>query len=538
MDQQGEDNIYNNYSILSANLTDGSNKFKKFFRMSSPVQIQSYGNNNFVVEIKNNKKNKINDDDYIEKELKKSKKTKAYTTYTEISNEESLFFAAQNQASNQKYYQNNQNFITYYPDNIYEHSVYNNIQDNNNNQQFYKKEDIETLFYPSEKILLSNNINQNRNELKYQKFCSFFSKNPNSNNNSPKRKIFPKKVKANNNIKSERKNNILYKSKNQLEDFKIDKLKEIGDNFALRYLNRINQQKKINLQKNPYLNNINKIDANSDNKEKYDGIVNKIIMIEQKRKESKNRLNKLNLFNKTELQIGRKNSKNHIFEDNNNINNNNKIYEVRTLNEENENNFIKGKKFLKVNKNKIDQITLKNHSPSPITNKITVNNLLNRKIYNLKVNLNNSSNSEINNSKIKSIKDIKNSNYEKQEMLKTNVNNNIKKINYYIKNKSYINGIIKNQPNKIINTEIYDNTDRQFNNKTYTEVKIDRNVPKFRNKDRISVNRRLNMGKSRDKLNEKTKNINHKYLESVNIKNYKNTKKTEHSFNNVILPLK
>ena len=46
------------------------------------------------------------------------------------------------------------------------------------------------------------------------------------------------------------------------------------------------------------------------------------------------------------------------------------------------------------------------------------------------------------------------------------------------------------------------------------------------------------MGKSRDKLNEKTKNINHKYLESVNIKNYKNTKKTEHSFNNVILPLK
>ena len=248
-------------------------------------------------------------------------------------------------------------------------------------------------------------------------------------------------------------------------------------------------------------------------------------------------MNKLNLFNKTELQIGRKNSKNHIFEDNNNINNN-KIYEVRTLNEENENNFIKGKKFLKVNKNKIDQITLKNHSPSPITNKITVNNLLNRKIYNLKVNLNNSSNSEINNSKIKSIKDIKNSNYEKQEMLKTNVNNNIKKINYYIKNKTYINGIIKNQPNKIINTEIYDNTDRQFNNKTYTEVKIDRNVPKFRNKDRISVNRRLNMGKSRDKLNEKTKNINHKYLESVNIKNYKNTKKTEHSFNNVILPLK
>jgi hypothetical protein len=209
MDQLGEDNNYNNYSILSANLTDGSNKFKKFFRMHSPVQIQSYGNNNFVLEIKNIDKNKISDDDYIEKELKKSKKTKAYTTYTEISNEESLFFAAQNQASNQKYYQNNQNFITYYPDNIYEHSVYNNIQDNNNNQQFYKKEDIETLFYPSEKILLSNNINQNRNELKYQKFCSFLPKNPSSNNNSPKRKIFQKKVSVNKNIKSERKKYII-----------------------------------------------------------------------------------------------------------------------------------------------------------------------------------------------------------------------------------------------------------------------------------------------------------------------------------------
>jgi hypothetical protein len=52
MERQGEDNIYNNYSIFSANLTDGSNKFKKFFRMSSPIQIQSYGNNNFFVKIK------------------------------------------------------------------------------------------------------------------------------------------------------------------------------------------------------------------------------------------------------------------------------------------------------------------------------------------------------------------------------------------------------------------------------------------------------------------------------------------------------
>ena len=549
MDQIYGENYYSNYSTLCNNLTAGPNKFKNLNKIFSPVLIESYGSNNFVVELKPKTKNSKNTDDYdyIENELKSTKKTKAYTAYTEISNEENLFFNSQNQPPNPRYFRDYTNYNVFYPDNIYNTNNY--FYDRTNNQ-IYKKDEIDTLIYPSEKIYIpKKNINKiihNRTDLRSQRFsASFISKSPNNKQRSPQKKIFRKKdingIKVCTNAITEKKERDVSKSKNQLEDFNIDKLKEIGDNLAMRYMKKIKPKYRFNMHNKQNYNSINDTINNlaviSDKKEKHGGIINKMIMIEQKRKESKNRLNKLNLFNKTELQIGRKNSKSHIFEDNNNINNN-KIYEVRTLNEENENNFIKGKKFLKVNKNKIDQITLKNHSPSPLTNKITVNNLLNRKIYNLKVNLNNSSNSEINNSKIKSIKDIKNSNYEKQEMLKTNVNNNIKKINYYIKNKTYINGIIKNQPNKIINTEIYDNTDRQFNNKTYTEVKIDRNVPKFRNRDRISVNRRLNMGKSRDKLNEKTKNINHKYLESVNIKNYKNTKKTEHSFNNVILPLK
>ena len=483
MDQLGEDNIYNNYSILSANLTDGSNKFKKFFRMSSPVQIQSYGNNNFVVEIKNNDKNKIGDDDYIEKELKKSKKTKAYTTYTEISNEESLFFAAQNQASNQKYYQSNQNFITYYPDNIYEHSVYNNIQDNNNNQQFYKKEDVETLFYPREKIYLSNNINQDRNELKYQKFCSFLSKNPSSNNNSPKRKIFQKKVNVNKNIKSERKN-VLYKSKNQLEDFNIDKLKEIGDNFALRYLNRINQQKKINLQKNPYLNNIIKIDTNSDNKEKYDGIVNKIIMIEQKRKESKN---KLNLVKRTDNK-------------NNDIRNENSNYKNRFINENISPSHRIRNNGLKMNKGEMEH--LKN-SNFPI--KIKLNNLVKRKNYNSEIRRNSNDEKDSDYShKIKTIHEKK-GNY-----IANNYNNNSKN------NKVFIN----------------------INKKPYMNINNEKIYKKYSNKISNNVNSKDNLIKSKvNKSIVNKNNINHNYFESSNIKADKKFSKNQNSFKNVFIPL-
>ena len=76
-----------------------------------------------------------------------------------------------------------------------------------------------------------------------------------------------------------------------MEDFNIDKLKEIGDNFALRYLDRINQQKKINLHKSQSPRFINNIETIFGKKEKYDGIVNKIIMIEKTRNESKNKIN-------------------------------------------------------------------------------------------------------------------------------------------------------------------------------------------------------------------------------------------------------
>ena len=488
MKYQYEDNSYNSYSILSTNLTNGSNKFKKIFRKSSPFQFQSYGSNNFVIELKHNDKNKINEEyDYIEKELKKSKKskkTKAYTTYTEISNEESLFFAAQNQILNQKNYQDNQNFVTYFPDNIYEHSIYNNIQDKNNNQQSYKKEEIDTLFYPpSEKIYLPNNINQNRNELKYQRFCtSFLSKNPSSNSNSPKRKIFQKKINVNKNINSEIKNNVLYKSKNQLEDFNIDKLKEIGDNFVLRYLNRINQQKKIKLQKNQSPNNINNIEPILNKKEKYDGIVNKIIMIEQKRKESKN---KLNLVNRTDVKI------------NNKKENNIKNYEKRIMND----NIIVTHRIKGLQKNKEEIGELKSNN-YPI--KIKLNNLVKRKSYNSEIKKN-----FISENNVGHISKIKNFN---ESIRSNNYNNNIK-------NKEALINI---------------------NNKAYMNVNNEKVYNKYNNKISNNVNSRDIMIKSKVNKNINNKKINHNYFESTNIKNIKTDKKfkkNQYTRENVFVPL-
>ena len=66
-----------NYSFLSNNLNNGSQNIRKIYRIKSPVEIQSYGNNNFVIELKYEKKNKNNDEyDFIENELKKNTKKK------------------------------------------------------------------------------------------------------------------------------------------------------------------------------------------------------------------------------------------------------------------------------------------------------------------------------------------------------------------------------------------------------------------------------------------------------------------------------
>ena len=512
-----------NYSFLSNNLNNGSQNIRKVYRMKSPVEIQSYGNNNFVIELKYEKKNKNNDEyDFIENELKKNtKKNKAYTTYTQISNEESLFFKSQRPQPPPRNYKIYTNYNNYYPDNNYNNSndnddnyyigkndLYQNkscIDGNNNNYQISKNKDVDELFYPSKKIYITkknlNPINKRRNEWKYQSFgASFLS---NSNNASQKKiliKIDKNNIRNNKSISPEKKEKSISKSKNQLDDFNIDKLKEIGDSFALRYMNKINQQKKPNMQNNQNVNLFNKIQINSEKKEKHNGIINKFIMIEEKRKQSKN---KMNLINKTEIN-------NNINKQNrfNNINyknmNKSKIYEIKTLNENNDLNYRN--KILDKNndlnyRNKIldknNEIRAKNN-PSPEIRKIVLNNKIKRKKYN--IDSGNNSNME-----------LEGYNFKKKE------------------------NISRNRDKYIDNGQMYD----YINNKSYNGIlndKNDKNIYKHKNIYNIN-NKIIKLNKGKGNENTKSKNINHNYLETINIKNNKKVKKTQHSFNNILLPL-
>ena len=494
MEKQYEDNYYNNYSLLSTNLGNGSGKFKRIYQMSSPVQIQSYGSNNFIVELKYKGKNKNNDEyDYIENELKSTKKTKAYTTYTEISNEESLFFCAQNPPKNQRYYKDCSHYYynNFYPENIFNSTNNFFIEKNNSNFQPLKKEEIDTLFYPGDKIYLpKNNLNslkQNRNELKYQRFCaSFISKNPNSNNNSPKKKIiFQKKMNNINKIIVPAQKRIgVLRSKNQLEEYNIDKLKEIGDNFAMRCFNRINEQKRMNYHRRENGNIINNTDAFTDKNEKHDGLINKMIKIEEKRKESKN---KMNFINRTGDKLIKRKTK---------INLDNKNFEKKSLNDNN--NIITSTNILKMNKEILEKIK---KSPSPKPNKINIINVVKRKKYNY-----------INNGELerKNLNlNFKDNNCEKKVKYKMSPNQN--KVYTRINNKSYINIKNPNSDKKFISTNSIRNS--------------------------INVNRRIILDKFINNENIKPKNINHNYLESINIKSNKKLKKTQHSFNNVFAPL-
>ena len=520
--EQYENNSYNSYSILSTNLTNGngSNKFKKISRMSSPVYIQSFGKNNFVVELKykTNKNNNNNDDyEFIEKELKKTKKNKAYTTYTEISNEESLFFGAQK--PNQRYYKDSTNFTNYIPDNITT-SNNDNMYEQNYNYQLNDNEDIDSLSHPNDRIYIrkknSNQINKSINDLRYQRFCaSFLSKNPNpnSNQNSRKKTIFHKTENINNYISSNINSNEkkdrergFSKTKNQLQDFNIDKLKEIGDNFALRYMNKKNQLSKTNLQYKQNANNINNMTILSEKKEKPNGIINKIIMFDKKRKESKN---KINLINKTEIKRKPGNEYN-----NNDIYDNKNIYEVKQVNNNNNtNNLSTRTKILNMNKNETKVL----NCPSPYTKKIKLNNIVRRKKFTLNPH---------NNIKLKddftanyyTIKDKNSTNFEKKDTTKIEQNNNK---NYYPYNtkisntNNNINYINNNLNNNIINSE--------KTHKIYKKVQ--------------NVNSRIIMDKNKINVNPQNNNINHNYFESINIKNNNKIKKTEHSFNNVVFPM-
>ena len=507
MSNRYDDNSYN-YSFLSTNLLAGSQKIRKINRMLSPVEIKSYGPNNFLVELNYRKKEPNNDEyDYIEKELKKNtNKTKAYTTYTQISSEDNFFFSPQMKKPSPKYNNNNNNpnYITYYPEEIYISNNDNNFINNNNyhnatningknfNYIMYKKEDPNVAIYPPKRIYLTkinpnnnNKINiicqsgKKRNDFKYQSFGASFISN---SNRSSKKNMFLKKENVNITHKSlspETKEKTSSKSKNQLHDFNIDKLKEIGDSLALRI---INKRKKIPNKSN--INNINKIDNNANQKNKHDSIINKIIMIEEKRKQSKN---KLKLMNKSQNNNDIKKDKK-----NNNIrkiqikNKKNRMNEIKLLDDSNYRN-----KILKINNN----IKLKN-CRSPDMRKIALNDQMNRKKYIDKSNI---------------------INIELEGKHKKNNSNSRNNFNYKNKNlcNSYAYSYINNN-----------------NCNSYRGNKIGKNDKK------IYVNTNIiQLDKSKGNETLRNKNNNHNYLETIYIKENQKVKQTQHSFNNILLPL-
>ena len=502
-----DDNSYI-YSFLSNNLTN-SPKILKSNRLSSPVEIQSYGANNFVVDLqyKNNKKNNISNDeyDYIEKELKKNYyKNKAYTTYSQISNEDNFIFNSQMIKKSPNRIRNYKNFFSYYPEqinisnngnNYVNNNNYHNITNINGNNLDYiinKNEDSDELVYPSKRIYISrnnankiNNVKLNRNEWKYQSFGATFLSN--SNKNSKKIILLKKEKNPNINHKSvnDKKGKSLSKSKNQLHDYNIDKLKEIGDSFALRFMNKRKGQKNSNMQSYPKtntntnLNTINNKDIFKDINDKHHGIVNKIIMIEEKRKKSNK---KFNLINKTENNI------------NNNVNRGSRIRTIHLKKKKYKNQEIKTSdessyrnKILKMR----NQPKIRNMK-SPEVRQIVLNNKIKRK---RQIVVGNDSYIDGYNYK------MNNSNYCRYNYLNT-FNNSL--VNNYINNKSF---------------------------KDIKSGKIDNNF--YVNKKIIAYD---NNDNSRDIERMKSKNSNHNYLETIYIKNSQSIKKTQHSFNNIFLP--
>ena len=104
-------NNYNNYGSANENLESQRKKYKRI-RMTSPVLIQSYGKNNFAFELINNIKKNINEQNYNENNstkivLKKVKRYKTNTNFTEISPyKNNTFYNSQRTKPLAKYYKN------------------------------------------------------------------------------------------------------------------------------------------------------------------------------------------------------------------------------------------------------------------------------------------------------------------------------------------------------------------------------------------------------------------------------------------------
>ena len=505
-----------NYYSLYNNLSPKQKKFSNIYIPISPVVIKTFGGNNYVYERKNNYN--INNEqnelyDYIENDLKKSKLNKAQTTYTELSTQENMsIFSSQIQKTNKRCYKNYTNinndenyFISPCKDNYFllekNDKKTKTYVGNNNNYRYniLKKEGISDLFIPKDKYYISPNIKNSKNhiELKSQRFCTSFISEKNSKDNQKNifeikyiksKKIFPsKEIDLNISYNSNKRESSFSKSKNQLNDFNIDKLKEIGDSFAMKYLSRTKKIELKNFDKKNFNNSVNL----KENK----FLKNMMIKMEENRRKSKNRINMINnKFN----YLKNNNIKNDVIDNK---------HEIKSKTPDKINNIYITKKYNKANKIKIIRMDKKN-------------------LNNIKMEL------PPNAMKIK----LKHKIMGKQ--MNYNLNNNGdkgKKYNYYSK----INNI-NNYNQNIYKTENKIN----YNNSPYKENLIQKifdkkkvNSPQKNKDNKYNHNKKINITGRFKKVNLNI--INHCYLESIDFKQEQlnKTNKTKHSFNNIFVPI-
>ena len=514
-----------NYTYLYNNLRPEIKKQTNIYRSLSPVVIKTFGGNNFVYErqYKTKTNNDINDPeyDYIENELKKLSGIKPHTAYTELSTQENMsLFSSQMQKPTKRYYKNRTNIN---PEGEYcLHSGNDNflLKERNDNKtrtyindnpdyryKILRKEEINEIFYPNETPQNNSNYKnykqkKNQPELISQSFStSIIPEKKLINNNDNKRnnifeikyiktkKSFPNKEIElnipNHGYSNTKRDSSFSKSKISLDEFNIDKLKEIGDNYAMR----------LSTSRNNILqNNSGKDNLNINNKflEKENGIIKKMIIFEEKRKSSNK---KTNLLLKSNDEFKSKN-KNKIIYD---IENKNKIKTP----------------------NKIDKINL-NIKYNEKNKRIKIINIDKKNRENLKIDI------PPNNIIIKLKHKMIGKHYEHEHNISEN---KAKRILYY-RNINNINKI-NNSNYKIEKDKIYNNSP----NKVKTIHKSPNiklyNIKKSKNNN-YNSNKIINI-KGKSKLID-LNIINHSYLESINVNKNKKASKIKHSFNDIFLP--
>ena len=480
-----DDTSFTNSSTVNNNLDYFIKKYKKI-RVVSPVIIQSYGNNNFAIELINEIRN--NNNYQFENELddyKYKKKYKTKTNLTDISpGNINTFYNTKGTERFVKYKnytninENNYmkyNNISYISEDKYSPKNKTIIDDKVYNNQLFKKEEVDDIFYPSKSNFTHK---KNKTDLQYQRYSSSFIPKANKLQKKAVNKCnIIKQVK----LKSQNKTPSLSKSKNQLEEFNIDKLKEIGDHLSIKLINGTNHLKINKYNANNSRNNINIKSVTEDkDKQNENEFINNMMKIDQKRKNSKNKLiiiNRVkNSFKMKDLFNTENEKKNHI----------------RTKND----NFL-------VNSppNKLVRKTYKK-------SKELINDNSQRYIKKIKVN----GKFMRNEFKLKPLKSF-------NHVLKTtNLN---------------MNNTCKNNYKKNINYQIYyhmNNTNiNEFSNKENQNTFCnDKNICdiNFYNQNNIFYNNQKNVGLRR-------KSSNYSYLGAINFKN--NKKINECSFNNIFL---